>query len=206
LASLFHLTIEAFLSFYLCSKSLSFDGAGIVVLKDSKNKWVEELEIRVELWKTMMQEILNGVIALTDSVEKLLNNGGDSTICSGLYTFAVEEYGKLLLLKDCTPTLGKVKIKYRNGFRSHTAKFNKAIQTLPKDCTTLHTGIFDEAIFDPEIFDSKEIADCETRQAVFYSDFTMDGQFIKRTPTVDDDLLKKAVFQLKTVALGITIP
>jgi hypothetical protein len=34
----------------------------------------------------------------------------------------------------------------------------------------------------------------------------MDGQYIKRTPTVDVDLLKKAVAQLKTVALGITIP
>ena len=49
-----------------------------------------------------------------------------------------------------------------------------------------------------------EIADCETRQAVFYSDFTMDGQYINRTPTVDVDLIKKAVAQLKAIAIGTT--
>jgi len=176
------------------------------MLKDARGRWVEELEISEALWRTMMQETLNGVLALTDSVEKLLNNGGDAAICSGLYMFAVEEYGKLLLLKDCTSASGMVRIRYRNGFRSHTAKFGKAIQTLPKECVTLHRGVFDRSVFDPEAFDVDEIADCETRQTVFYSDFTMDGQYIKRPPTVDVNLLKNAVAQLKTIAMRTTIP
>ena len=54
------------------------------LLKDSKNRWVEDLELSEELWKSMMHETLSGILALLDSVEKLLNNGGDATICSGL--------------------------------------------------------------------------------------------------------------------------
>jgi len=177
-----------------------------MLLKDAKGKWVEDLEISEELWKTIMQETLSGVIALTKSVEKLLSNGGDTAISSGLYMYAVEEYGKLLLLKSYKATSGFVRIKYRSEFRSHTAKFETAVRTLPKECTTLHVGAFDRTFFDPAAFDTDEIADCETRQAVFYSDFTMDGQYVKRTPTVEMDLLKKAVAQLKTIALGTSIP
>lgn len=175
------------------------------MLKDAKGKWVVEFEISEALWRTMMQETLNGVNALIDSAEKLLKNGGDAAICSGLYMFAVEEYGKLLLLKDCTPVSGMVRIQYKNGFRSHTAKFEKAIQTLPKECITLHQGAFDRSAYDPQAFDVNEIADCETRQAVFYSDFTMDGQYVNRTPAVDVDLLRNALAQLKNVVSGTTI-
>lgn len=101
---------------------------------------------------------------------------------------------------------GVVKIKYRNEFRSHTAKFGIAIRTLPKDSITLHAGAFDRTFYDSQSFDTNEIADCETRQAVFYSDFTMDGKYVKRIPTVNIDLLKKAVAQLKTIVLGTLIP
>lgn len=176
------------------------------MLKDARGKWVEYLSINEALWRTMMQETLNGVIALIDSVEKLLNNSGDTTICSGLYMFAVEEYGKLLLLKGCTPTSGVVRIPYKNGFRSHSAKFEKAIQTLPKECITLHEGAFDRSAFDPQSFDTDELTDCETRQAVFYSDFTMDGQQVTRTPSVDVYLLRNAAAQLRAITMGTTIP
>ena len=151
-----------------------------------------------------MQETLNGIIKLLDSVEKLMQNGGDKAICAGLYTYAIEEYGKLLL-KQYGPSSGKVKIKYRNEFRSHNAKFSIAFKQLPRECTTLHKGIFDPKIFDPQIFDTPEIADCENRQAVFYSDFANSGG-IKRVPSVDRNRLEKAVSSLKTIALGTTIP
>jgi AbiV family abortive infection protein len=175
------------------------------MLKDKNGKWVETLEITEELWKKIMQETLNGIIKLLDSVEKLLQNGGNEAICAGLYMYAVEEYGKLLLLKHYSPSNGKVKIKYGNEFRSHPAKFGTAIKNLPNDCITLHKGIFDPEIFDPEIFDTDEITDCETRQAVFYSDFTDSGDDVKSVPSVDKNRLKKAINQFKTIALGASI-
>jgi AbiV family abortive infection protein len=176
------------------------------MLKDNKNRWVEELEISEDLWIKTMQETLNGIFALIDSVEKLLQNGGHVTVCSGLYMYALEEYGKLLLLKNCKSIGGVAKIKYKNEFRSHLAKFGIAIRTLPQECTTLHEGAFDRTCYDSEAFDTNEIADCETRQGIFYTDFTMDGKHVKRIPTVNGELFKNAVTQLKTIILGMSIP
>ena len=180
------------------------------MLKDKHGKWVETLDVTEEVWKNIMQETLNGIVKLLDSAEKLLQNDGDKAICAGLYTYAVEEYGKLLLLKRYSPSGGNVKITYRNEFRSHKAKFEIAIKHLPKECTMLHKGFFDSGFFDPAFFDSDEIADCENRQAVFYSDFadlgTDSGIGVKPVPSVDWDCLEKAVSRLKTVAFGTSIP
>jgi AbiV family abortive infection protein len=176
------------------------------MLKDKNGKWVETLEVTEELWIKMMQETLNGILMILDSVEKLLKTGGNSAISAGLYMFAVEEYGKLLLLKNYKPSKEIIQIKYKNEFRNHRAKFGIAIKTLPKECIILHEGAFDREAFDPEAFDTDEIADCETRQAVFYSDFISSGDFIKPNPSVDKELLEKAVAQLKTIVLVTTIP
>jgi hypothetical protein len=81
------------------------------LLKDKKGKWVENLEVEEKLWLQIMQETLNGINALLDSVKTLLANGGNASICGGLYMYAVEEYGKLLLLKMYKPIGGKVRIK-----------------------------------------------------------------------------------------------
>ena len=176
------------------------------MLKGKDGKWVENLELVEELWKQIMQETLNDIFALIDSVEKLLKNGGNPVIAAGLYMYAVEEYGKLLLLKNYSPSNGRVRIRYRNEFRNHKAKFDMAIRNLPKECIILHEGAFDRDAFDSEAFDTDEIADCETRQGVFYSGFASTGDFVKANPSVDADLLWKAAAQLKTIALGITIP
>lgn len=179
---------------------------GYYVLKSKDGKWVETLEITEELWKRMMQETLNGIFGLLDSVERLLQNGGNEAIAAGLYMYAVEEYGKPLLLKNYRPSSGKVTIGYKNEFRNHKAKFDIAVKNLPKECITLHKGGFDREAFDPEAFDTDQIADCETRQAVFYSDFTSSGKYVKANPSVDKDLLMRAVAQLKTIALATNIP
>jgi len=177
-----------------------------VLLKNKKGRWVEILEITEELWKKMMQETLFGVIELLNSAEKLLQNGGSEAICAGLYTYAVEEYGKLLLLLDYGPSGGKVKIKYKDEFRNHEAKFRAAIKHLPDECKTLHEGAFSQRDFSRENFDTDVVADFDARKAIFYSDFADSGDDIKPVPSVDKDRLKKAINQLKTKAFGTTIP
>ena len=47
---------------------------------------------------------------------------GDPTVSAGLYTFAVEEYGKYLYLKSLEPIDGKYHIDYSNEFTSHKKK------------------------------------------------------------------------------------
>ena len=161
------------------------------------------LEIKEELWQKSIQETLNGVIMLLNSAEKLLENGGNEAICAGLYTYAVEEYGKFLLLKKCNPSNGKVKIKYKNGFLNHDEKFQIATKALPEECLALSRGMFDPRIFDPKIFDTERVvADFEARMAVFYCDFSDSGDGIKPVPQVDKQLLKKAIQKLQIITFG----
>jgi len=174
------------------------------MLKDKNGNWVRILEITEELWKKMMQETLNGVIKLLESAQRLLDSGGNEAICAGLYSFAVEEYGKILLLKKCTQSCGKVKIKYKNEFRRHDAKFDIAIKNLPDECIKIHEAAFKKEDFEPEDFDTEDVAaDFEARLALFYSDFTDLGDGVKSIPLVDKERLKKAISQLRTIALGI---
>ena len=172
------------------------------MLKGKKRRKVEILEITEELWKRSITETLHGVLELLESAEKLLDNGGNKTICAGLYTFAVEEYGKVLLLNQYIPFKGKVKIKYNREFIDHTKKFEIAVKILPSECTTIHEGIFDEAIFDEEIFDVKQVADFEARMAVFYCDFSDSGDDIRPVPAVDRTLLKTAIGKLRAIAFA----
>ncbi len=67
----------------------------------------------------------------------------------GLYTFAVEEYGKALLLKDC---LSRRKISKKfvvskrifgmNGTQSHKSKIQRAFKELPNECQNFQIGIY----------------------------------------------------------------
>ena len=172
-------------------------------MKDAKGHWVEFLEIKEELWKKSIQETLNRIPKLLESAEKLLDNGGNEAICSGLYTYAVEEYGKVLLLKQCSPSDGKVKIKYKNGFLNHDEKFKVAAEALPEECKILSSGLWDSAIWDVDIFDTERVvADFEARMAIFYCDFLDSGDDIKPVPQVDKARLKKAINKLRLKALG----
>lgn len=175
------------------------------MLKDKNGDWVKILEITEELWKSVIKEIPQGILRLLESSERLLDNGGNEAICAGLYTYAVEEYGKLLLLKGYSPIAGKVEIKYKNEFRYHPPKFEKAIKALPGECLTLSRGVFDPAIFDPAIFDTGLVANLEARTGVFYCDFLDSGDGIKPVPEVDKELLRKAIGELRKTVLGTAL-
>jgi AbiV family abortive infection protein len=166
-----------------------------------------------DLWKQLMQETLDSVIRLLDASNKLLLNGGNEAICAGLYTYAVEEYGKLLLLKQYVPSNGKVTIDYEKIFRDkrHKNKYRAAIENLKKqapECMILMKGSFDPVFFDPQIFDTTApiIADFKTRMEIFYCDIADSGDGIKQVPPVDKSLLKNAIDKLKIIALAMTIP
>ena len=160
-----------------------------------------------------MQQTLDGIIRLLDASNKLLLNGGNEAICAGLYTYAVEEYGKLLLLKQCVPSNGKVTIDYEKIFRDkrHENKYRAAIENLEKqapECTILMKGLCNSAIFNSQIFDTTApiIVDFKTRMAIFYCDIADSGDGIKQVPPVDKSLLKNAIGKLKIIALAMTIP
>jgi AbiV family abortive infection protein len=180
------------------SKNLLYNGKG----------WIEFLELTEDLWKKIMQETLNGILTLLDSSRILLINNGNESICAGIYTYAIEEYGKLLLLKQYIPKDEKVTIKYRDEFRNHKAKFKVAIQNLPEACGNLCRIqlTYDYEYMNVNGFYRDTIADFEARLAIFYSDFDNSGTNVKPVPPVEHDRLKNAIDQFYTIVLAITIP
>lgn len=135
-------------------------------------------------------EVNNEDFSITTSV-------GDPTVPAGLYTFAVEEYGKFLYLKSLEPIDGKYHIDY-NEFKNHTKKFELALSNLPDECKLIHLGRKEDVEFYEPDFHDDIIADFETRLRIFYSD--LDPCFLnkvtKTSPPVSAKLLKIAVQKL----------
>jgi AbiV family abortive infection protein len=159
-----------------------------------------------ELWKDTMRETIKRILNLLDSSEKLLQNKGDVALCAGLYTYAVEEHGKLLFLQDDVTVSGNVTIVYKEEFRNHAVKIPKALANLPIECKLLRTPIFDPAIFDPNIFDTQEVlADFEARMAIFYTDFKDSRTELLFAPPVEADKLAIAIKKLREIVSGLVV-
>jgi len=82
---------------------------------------------------------------LLDSAELVLQNSTNLDHALGLYTFACEEFGKAIVLKESLDggDGGIYKIpKYIFGFgaNSHKKKLKKAIKNLPQECIQLPIG------------------------------------------------------------------
>jgi len=177
--------------------------------KDDRGHWKRELEIPSELWKQLLHETLQGIIALLDVVAEGLEDANPPRnrviILAGIYTFALEECGKLLRLSHLSPNQGKVTIDY-GAFRSHTVKFNDAIAALPPECTNLRGGAFQRNAFQANAFQTGLLADFEARQAIFYSDITETSDGIVQIPVVNLELLRTAARSLREYAMNFQIP
>jgi AbiV family abortive infection protein len=173
-------------------------------LKNNEGEWVETLVISEELWKNLIKESHISAVKSLDASEKLLADVGNDKVSAGLYTYAVEEFGKLLLLYQYSPSNQEVTIEFKKIFREHKDKFRVATEYLKKIApASLVIGgpLFDPAIFDPAIFDTLEtiIKNLETRLAIFYCDVSDSGDSIKENPAVEREDLKKAIGELRKV-------
>ena len=138
--------------------------------------------------------ILLDAAASLDTADVLGEPGsGDLlTIAGGLYTYAVEEYGKLLLLGSLPEKAGVVSVPYRETFRSHGKKFEAALRKLPADCALMRRGPFDPRIFDPRIFNTGMDESFAGRTHLFYLDMGPDGHPVAPHPP-DPAQLAKAI-------------
>lgn len=159
-----------------------------------------------------MNETLHGIDSMLHTIERHFEmhrgrviTSSESIVMAGVYTFAIEEYGKLLMLSRLTPMASRVRIPYATGFRNHLEKFNAAIADLPPECTSL-AGAFDPELFDPQIFSTGVITDFEARQAIFYSDIDETGNGVIGTPQIEMDRLVAAAHSLRNRVLGFRIP
>jgi hypothetical protein len=171
-------------------------------------------EIPEDLCKEMMRHIRNGILRKIDAVRHMQTF--DEEIAAGLYVYAVEEFGKLLLLRDAPSLNGKRKVKYDRGFVNHEAKIKKAddyfqsnnfnvcmilAQGCPGQTSDVEDGNWDNVIVDLA-------ANTEARLSIFYADLVYDhdkNPVIESPPDVEPRMLQKATEQLKIAARGLQI-
>ncbi len=160
-------------------------------------------------WHSITSHTLSKIQSLLDASRTLLNDmdeeeygdfiigTGDPTIAAGLYTFAVEEYGKYLYLKSLKPIDGKYHVNYEK-FTDHRSKFEKALSNLPDACKLINLGEKgDNEFYDSDVHDDT-IADFETRLRIFYADFDplFANKLPTQTPSVSAKILKVGVQKL----------
>jgi hypothetical protein len=166
------------------------------MIKAKNGDQTQFLEIKIEVRNEMVRHIRDRIIRNLEAIEKFLKLQEYDDICAGLYTYAVEEYGKTLFLNDkkhILPNNKEVKFRYtgHKSFRDHYHKFRLAHKKLPESCKKLHEGSFTKT-FSQNSMSTDLIANVNARLTVFFADF-QNKNSILQPPQVDRPLLVKAV-------------
>jgi hypothetical protein len=176
-----------------------------IITKATKKGKVVELGIDVGLRNEMVCSIRDRIIDNLQATKRFLELGETyKEICAGIYTYAIEEYGKILFLNSLSPlpppNNDKLKVPYthyNHGFLDHFHKFELALydKNLPYSCKVLRGGDFTFTGFSSTGFITDTPADFEARKSIFYADFDGNNNYnsILTTLQVDRDLLKNAV-------------
>jgi len=175
------------------------------MLKDEKGRKPREIEISHEKWNETKRIIREGIKKKLDAAKKLIET--DKEVSAGLYIYAIEEFGKLLLLDNSKLKDGKGKLNYGDEFVCHKIKFGKAFDYLQEhnynNCIVLN----DEGSFSPESFSWRNftiglIPKTEARLSIFYVDFiyTNEGTNdidIMKIPLINVEILRKGINELE---------
>jgi hypothetical protein len=182
------------------------------MLRDSKGKRPLDIEVPEDQWIEMMQHIRNGIFKKLKSVRVMQSI--DKNIAAGIYVYAVEEFGKLLLLREAPSHGGQRRVKYAEEFVDHKVKTEKAYGYFQNNnfhvCMILGQGCpgqtsdVDEEKWDNVIVDLA--ANTEARLSIFYSDFVYDSNqdpVVESQPDVEPEMLRRATEQLEIATKGL---
>jgi len=84
---------------------------------------------------------LDNVIVILDKTTKIIDKNSDNSIALGLYTFAIEEFGRAILLREYLKENKKFYSVSKDIFESHEVKFRKAVEKLPTECVNPVYGV-----------------------------------------------------------------
>jgi hypothetical protein len=100
----------------------------IRMLKDEKGKKPTEIKLSPEKWDETKRVIREGIKKKLDASKRIIET--DKEVSAGLYIYALEEFGKLLLLDKSNLNDGRRIIKYRDQYVNHETKFGIAFDYL----------------------------------------------------------------------------
>jgi len=102
--------------------------------------------------------------------------------------FAIEELGKLVILKDAFNTSKSDNILVEETvFKSHKGKSDKAWTVLDPTLRKIYDGVFNDDVFNHDIFETDTKAEYETRLDCAFVDFRAGSWHIGRN--INRDLL-----------------
>ena len=183
------------------------------MLKDENGKRPLQIEIPQEKWIETKHTIRKGIMKKLDVAKKLIEtktdkDETDKEVSAGLYIYAVEEFGKLLLLDNSKLQDGKGKINYNGEFVNHEIKFGKAFDHLQghnyNNCIVLNDeGSFSAESFTWRSFTIGLIPETAARLSIFYVDFVYTDEDAKninimKNPLINVEILINAINELKT--------
>jgi hypothetical protein len=98
------------------------------VIKDENNYPVDCLTITTALRDEMMSTIQMRIIHNLEAIEEFFKIPGYEDVCAGLYTYAIEEYSRILFLNSLpVSAANEITFPYRpdgpKGFLNHREKF-----------------------------------------------------------------------------------
>lgn len=178
------------------------------MLKNNKGKNISNIRISEKTKTEMVANIKAGILKKLETARKTI--GIDLEISAGLYTYAVEELGKMLLLKRIKAKGGKCTVKYSKEFVCHDKKFETAFDYLQEnnldECLVINDeGSYSVKSFSWHSYNIGLMPDTQARLSVFYSDFEYLGQggkdediVVQKIPTVSKDTLEKAINKLES--------
>jgi len=184
-----------------------------------------EEPISQEQFEAIKRSVRNNIYGFIEVVKKILQSENEMMvpdsrynpnpnvlyICSGLYTYAVEEFGKHKLLESCQVNDGLVDLSpIKNNFFNHAKKFELAQDALPSECFTLYDSEDDDAYWNLVINDlpypagwvSDTTADFATRLDLFNVGIQNNGH-VRATPEINFHDLQHAVERLENEFLSL---
>ena len=156
------------------------------MIKDKDGNPVKSVTITTSLRNEMIATIQRRIIHNLEAIKEVLKVQGYEDVGGALYTYSLEEYGKILFLRDIKPIppdKKKVKFRYRpkknktdrksHGFLAHDDKFSRMVQDekLQNSSKVLSKGDYEpnDVVFIDFVVGL--IADMEARMSLFYAGF-----------------------------------
>jgi hypothetical protein len=179
------------------------------MLKDSKGHKPSHIDISEDQWNQMKQHIRDGILRKINAVSKIQKI--DKDMAAGLYVYAVEEFGKLLLFRDAPLLNGMRKVTYRDEFVAHEMKIKKAFEYFRNNgfdaCIVLAQGCLEASELEKGEFVIDLSADKDARLSIFYSDFIYYENLpvIESPPEVEPKMLQRAAEQLEIATNNLPI-
>jgi hypothetical protein len=88
------------------------------------NNKLPHIDISEQLWEEMTRKVRDGIFYKLKVARNVV--AIDKDIAAGVYVYAVEEFGKLLLLEKVAVLDGMRRVMYKDGFVNHNKKFKTA--------------------------------------------------------------------------------